>query len=137
MLESILGTAKDYIQKEVGKNTNVPKGQNTVVSDVIFNTVSSSLKKQAGGNAKTGGGLNLSQLGGLLGGGGNNSFLSTTSKSVVNALVKKTGMQPAVAQGIVASILPGLISAITKKIGGGGLLGNVTGGLLGGLLGGK
>ena len=145
MLDSILSTAKDYIQKEVGKNTNVPKQQSSVVSDVIFNTVSSSLTKQLGGTSKSGGGIDLSKLGGLLGGGGgktDSGFLGTLSTSVVNALVKKTGMQSTIAQSIASAILPGLISTITKKIGGGNLgnlgnLGNVAGGLLGGLLGGK
>ena len=137
MLDSILSTAKDYIQKEVGKNTNVPKQQSSVVSDVIFNTVSSSLTKQLGGSAKSGGGIDLSMLGGLLGGGKNTNFLDGMSKSVVDALVKKTGMKSPVAQSIAASILPGLISMVTKKIGGGGALGNVAGGLLGNLFGKK
>ena len=138
MLDSILSTAKDYIQKEVGKNANVPKQQSSVVSDVIFNTVSSSLKKQMGGTSKstTGGGIDLSMLGGLLGGGKNSNFLDGMSKSVVDALVKKTGMKSPVAQSIASSILPGLISAITKKAGG-GALGNVAGGLLGNLFGKK
>jgi hypothetical protein len=154
-LDSILGTAKDYIQKEVGKNANVPKAQSSVVSDVIFGAVSKSLTSQLGGSSKSGGGIDLSKLGGLLGGGsssgsggllggllgggsssGSSSLLDTLSKSVVDALMKKAGMKSGVAQSIVSAILPGLISNLTKNIGGGNL-GNVAGGLLGGLLGGK
>ena len=143
MLDSILSSAKGYIQDSVAKNTSVPKQQSSVVSDVIFGTVSKSLQSQLGGGAKAGstggaGGINLSMLGGLLGGGGkNSSFLDGMSKSVVDALVKKTGMKSPVAQALAASILPGLISSLTKNMGGGGALGNVAGGLLGNLLGGK
>ena len=150
MLESILGTAKDYIQDAVVNHKSVPTQQHSVVSDVIFDTVSSGVKNELGGNAKSGGGINLSQLGSLLGGGNllgggkNSNFLSGMSKSIVDALVKKTGMTSTVAQSVVSAILPGLISTLTKKIGGGALsgggggsLGNVAGGLLGGLLGKK
>ena len=133
MLEAILGTAKDYVENAVIKNKEVPKEQNSVVSDVIFNTVSKSLKTQTGGSNS---GINISQLGSLLGGGGaNSSFVNSMTKSVTDALIKKAGMKSGIAQNVVAAILPGLISTVlAKKLGGSGSLGNVAGGLLGNIL---
>ena len=129
MLESILGTAKDYIENAVSKNKEIPKEQNSVVSDVIFNTVSKSLKTQTGGSNS---GINISQLGSLLGGGNNNSFVEGMTKSVVDALIKKTGMKSGIAQNVAATILPGLINTVlAKKMSGGNSpLGNIAGGLL-------
>jgi hypothetical protein len=130
MLESILNTAKGYIASEVGKNANVPKQQSSAVSDVIFNTVSSSLQSQLGGSKS--GGFDISQLSSLLGGGGGNSaFVNSLSKSVVDALVKKAGLQSGIAQSIASAIIPGLISSLTKQSGGGNMLGSLAGGLLG------
>ena len=132
MLDSILGTAKDYIDSAVVKNKEVPKEQNSVVSDVIFNTVSKSLKTQMG---DTKSGVNLSQLGSLLGGGKNNSFVDGMTKSVVDALIKKAGMKTGTAQNVVAAILPGLINTVlAKKLGGSSPLGNIAGGILGNIL---
>ena len=135
-LDSILGVAKDYIQDSVVKNANVPKQQHAAVSDVIFNSVSKNLTSQLGGGSKSG--FDLSKLGGLLGGGsGTSGILDSLSKPIIADLVKKTGMKSGVAQNVVSSILPGLLGTLTKKIGGGGVLGNVAGGLLGNLLGKK
>ncbi|GHV56263.1 hypothetical protein FACS1894182_02460 [Bacteroidia bacterium] len=139
MLDSILNTAKDYIQKEVVNNAAIPNHQNAAVSDVIFNTLSSSLKSHLGSSG-SGSGFDLSQLGSLLGGGNNSGFLKNMQGTVVDALVKKIGLNPQVAQSIVSAILPGVISAVTKNMGGsagGGVLGNLAGGLLGSLFGGK
>ena len=129
MLESILGTAKDYIENAVSKNKEIPKEQNSIVSDVIFNTVSKSLKTQTGGSNSS---INISQLGNLLG-GGNNSFVDGMTKSVVDALVKKTGMKSGIAQNVAAAILPGLVKTVlTKKMSGeNSSLGDIAGGLLG------
>ena len=132
MLDSILGAAKEYIDSAVVKNKEVPKEQNSVVSDVIFKTVSKSLTTQLE-NSKSG--VNVSQLGSLLGGGSNNSFVENMTKSVVDALVKKAGIKSGIAQNIVAAILPGLISMVlSKKLGGNSPLGNIAGGLLGNIL---
>ena len=133
MLDSILGAAKEYIGNAVVKNKEVPKEQNSLVSDVIFDTVSKSLKTQLG---DTKSGFNISQLGSLLGGGGaNSSFVNSMTKSVTDALIKKAGMKSGIAQNVVAAILPGLISTVlAKKLGGSGSLGNVSGGLLGNIL---
>ena len=132
MLDSILVAAKEYIDGAVVKNKEVPKEQSSAVSNVIFNTVSNSLKTQMG-NSKTG--INTSQLGNLLGKGNNNSLADGMSKSVVEALIKNAGMKPGIAQNIVAAILPGLISTVlAKKMGGNSPLGNIAGGLLGSVL---
>ena len=130
MLEAILGKAKDYIENAVIKNKEVPKEQNSVVSNVIFNTVSKSLLTQMGGSNS---GVNISQLGSLLGGGNNNSFVDGMTKSVVDALVKNTGLKSGIAQSVAAAVIPGLIKTVlAKKMGGGNSpLGNIAGGLLG------
>jgi len=132
MLESILGTAKEYIDNAVSKNKEVPKGQNAAVSDVFFNTVSKSLTTQLG-NSKSG--FDISQLGSLLGGGKNNSFVDSMSKTVVDALVKKVGLKAGIAQNVVSAILPGLVSTVlAKKTGSSSPIGNIAGGLLGNIL---
>ena len=118
MKDLILKTAKDYIEKEVIKNKDVPEQDCKNVSDVIFSSLQSHL---SGG----GSGLNLGQLGGLLGGvggGGNNVLI----KTVADALVSKTGMQAAIAQSIAGAIVPGLLKSVTQK-GAGGVLGGVLG----------
>jgi len=159
MLDSILDSAKDYIGKAVDKNKDVPKAQNTAVKDAIFNTVSSSLTKQAGSKS----GLDLSQLGSLLGGATktdssskttkttktsktastastSNSLVDSMTKSVVDALTKKVGINSDVAQNLASSIIPGLISSVVAKklsggsggSGGSSQLGKVAGSVLGG-----
>ena len=126
MLEAILGTAKDYIENAVIKNKEIPKELNVVVSEVIFNTVSKSLKAQMGDSNS---GFNISQLGR----GNNNSFVDGMTESVVDALVKKTRMKSGIAQNVAAAILPGLIKTVlAKKVSGGNSpLGNIAGDLLG------
>ena len=134
MSDSISGAVKNYINEAVIRNKEVPKEQNSVVSDVIFNTVSKSLTTQMG-NSKSG--INISQSGSLLGGGNNNSFADSMKKSVADALVKNAGMKSGIAQSVVAAILPGLISTVlTGKPGGNSSspLGNIAGGILGNML---
>ena len=133
MLDSILGTAKDYINNAVVKNKEVPTEQNSVVSDVIYSAVSKSLTTQMG-NSKSG--ANLSQLSSLLG-GSNNSVVDSMKKSVIDALVKKAGMKSGIAQSVVASILPGLMNTVLANKTGknsSSPLGNIAGGLLSNML---
>ena len=118
MKEMILSTAKEYIEKAVTKNTDIPQQKNTEVSNVIFN----SLQSQLGGS-----GFNVSQLSSLLGGGTNNSFTDGLKKTVIDALISKTGLQQGIAQNVAGSIIPGLVSAVLQKVGGGGI-GSVLGG---------
>ena len=134
MLDSILGTAKSYINEAVIKNKEVPKEQNSAVSDVIFNAVSKNLTTQLG-NSKSG--INISQLGNLLGGGNSNSFADSMKKSAIDALVKNAGMKSGIAQSVAATIVPGLINTILSKKSGGissSPLGNIAGGVLGNIL---
>ena len=135
MLDSILNTAKDYIQDAVVNHADVPDQQNSAVSDVILNTLGGALKNQLGGQ---GSGINLSQLGSLLGGGHNSGFYNNAHSLVVDALIQKAGLNPQVAQSVTSAVLPGVVSVITKKIGGnagGNVLGKLAGGLLGNLFG--
>jgi uncharacterized protein YcfJ len=135
MLDSILNTAKDYIQDAVVNHADVPNQQNSMVSDVILNTLGGALKNQLGGQ---GSGINLSQLGSLLGGGHNSGFYNNAHNLVVDALTQKAGLNPQVAQSVASAVLPGVVSVITKQIGskaGGNVLGKLAGGLLGNLFG--
>ncbi|GHT03591.1 hypothetical protein FACS189440_06620 [Bacteroidia bacterium] len=133
MLDTILNTAKDYIQSAVANNAEVPNHQNSSVSNTILSTLGSSLQSHLGGQS-SGSGLNLSQLGNLLGGGNNSNFYNNTHSSVVDSLIQKTGLNPQVAHNVASAVLPGVVSAITSKLGA-NATGNAAGGILGNLLG--
>ena len=123
MLDNILNVAKDYLEGAVADNAKIPANKKKSVSDTILSSLGGSVQGQLGKN------FDIGQLAGLLMGGNKSDFYKSTQKSISDALVKKTGLDPKLAQGIVSSVLPGLMKAITKKSGG-----NIAGGLLGSLL---
>jgi hypothetical protein len=132
MLDSILNTAKDYIQGAVASNAQIPSHQSSSVTDTILNTLGNSLQSHLG--QSSGSGVNLSQLGNLLGGGNNSGFYNNTHSSVVDSLIQKTGLNPQVAHSVASAVLPGVVSAITNKLGA-NATGSTAGGILGNLLG--
>ncbi|GHT75831.1 hypothetical protein AGMMS50262_12350 [Bacteroidia bacterium] len=124
MLDNILNVAKEYLQEAVANNAQVPAKQQKSVTDSILSGLESSVTGQLGKN------FDIGSLVGLFTGGQQSDFYKDTHSSILDTLVQKTGLNPGVAQSIVSAVLPGLISAITKKEGS-----NLAGGLLGNLLG--
>jgi hypothetical protein len=124
MLDSILNAAKGYVEDAVTNHPSVPSHQNASVSDAIVGA----LKNHLGGQT-SGSGFDISQLGNLLSGSGGGSLLnaagnllgsgnsntSSLQNSVVDAVVKKTGLNPQIAQSVASAVLPGVVSALTKK----------------------
>ena len=124
MLDNILSVAKDYLEVAVADNAKIPANKKKSVSDTILSSLGSSMQGQLGKD------FDIGQVASLLMGGNKSDFYKSTQKSISDALVKKAGLDPKIAQSLVSAVLPGLMSAITKKSGG-----NLAGGLLKGLLG--
>lgn len=106
MLDDILGIVKEVATSAVNKNSDVPAAKKDLVVKTATDSIASGLMD------------NIGDLAGLFGGGGSsNTLMDTIGKTVVNALVQKTGLNSGIANTLVSSILPSVISALSGKIG--------------------
>lgn len=121
MLEKIIDLAKGYIQDSVNEKTNLPEEKKEAVSDTIVDSLKQNLQQEFNS------GDDISKLTNLFNHETNSSFYKNMESSVINSLVSKVGLNSQLANNLASSILPGLISFITKKMGGN----NIMGGLLG------
>lgn len=130
---SILNTVKDYVEKYISNNDQIPAEKQELATKTTIDSLVNGIKGEASGG----------NIGSLLGSlTGNTSPLINSLKNVVSSsLTSKAGLNPTLANTIAASLVPGLVNAITSKLGhsatgGGGLADEIKdkiGGLLGGL----
>ncbi|MCC8146343.1 MAG: hypothetical protein LIO93_07910, partial [Bacteroidales bacterium] len=118
------------IDQSVENRNDIPDHQKSSVSNTIVNSLEQNLKEEAGS------GLDLSKLMSLF---SNNNTTTTTNSntnsgfyqkmqsSIVSALTGKLGLNPTIANSIVASILPGLITTLANKFGANNMVGNLLG----------
>jgi hypothetical protein len=145
MLDQIMELVKSQVAKTVGGIDGIPAGKESAVVETTAASLVGGLKKNA----------TLDGLGALLGGGGGagKAMASSLSTGVVQALTSKLGLNPAVARTIASTVIPAVMSLLSKRVADKGepgfnlesILGGLTGGVgggagggggLGGLLGG-
>lgn len=130
MFDKIMGLVKDQVTNSIGSIPGIPADKKAQTIETTASSLMDGLKQHA-----VGGGLQS-----LLGGGGAPSGLSS---GVVSALTQKVGLSPAIAQSVVAAVIPAVMSLFKKKIADPkepgfnleSLVGGLTGGSGGGLMG--
>ena len=116
MLEQILDLVKQYGQQSVVENNQVPNQNNNAIMAEAASTITSGLQ-----NVISGGGLNsiISMFSGRQQ-QNNGSILSNPIVSMMighlaSKLVSKMNLSPAVANGISANIIPGVLASMVSK----------------------
>lgn len=137
MLEQLLGIIQQNSQQAVVQNPSVPNEQNNDVIQTLFSSITGGLQE----NVQSG---NVQGLMGLLSGqagtGNNlmsNPIVSSMANNAISSMMQKFGFSNSAAGGIVAAVLPSVISAVIGKVNSPGQGGLDLNGLLGGLMGGS
>ncbi len=117
MLEQLMGMIANNSQDAIVNNPAIPNEHN----DSAMQTILSSVLGGMGGGQQGGGGTGglMSILGGAMGnqgGGGmmSNPIVAGVAQNAIAGLMNKFGIQNAAAQGIVAQVLPGLLSQMSS-----------------------
>lgn len=138
MLEQLLGLIQENSQQAIVQNPQVPNAQNEDVMSTLMSSITGGLQQQAQSG-------NLQGLMGLLSGKGvnagsnglmDNPVVSSIAKNAIGSIMQKFGLNNSVASGIVASVLPGVISSIISKVSNPGDSSLDFNSILGGLMGG-
>ena len=138
MLDQLLGLIQDNSQEAIVQNPAVPNEQNNDVMQTILGSITGGLQQ----HAQSG---NIQDIMGLLSGkvsqGGtsglmSNPVASSISNNAIGSIMEKFGLDSSAASGIVASVLPSVLSGLAGKVSNPNDSSMDFNGLLGGLLGG-
>lgn len=133
-----MGLIQDHSQEAIVQNPAVPNQQNNEVMETLMGSIMGGMQQQAQSG-------NLSGLMGLLsgkaapqGGSGlmNNPIVAGIASNAIHSIMQKFGMSNSTAGGIVASVLPGVLSSLINKTSNPGDNSLDFNSILGGLLGG-
>lgn len=139
MLEQLMGLIQDHSQEAIVQNPAVPNQQNHEVMQTLMGSIMGGLQEQAQSG-------NLSGLMGLLSGKAapqgssslmNNPIVAGIASNAIKSIMQKFGMSNSTAGGIVASVLPGVLSSLINKTSNPGDSSLDFNSILGGLLGGS
>lgn len=117
MLEQLLSLVQENSQEAIVQNPAVPNQQNDAVMDTLVSSITGGLQQQIqGGNIQ--GLMSLFSGQSLQGGGSisNNPIVSQITQTAIKSIMEKFGLNNGAASGIVASVLPGVISSLISKI---------------------
>lgn len=117
MLEQLMGLIEDQSQEAIVNNPAVPNQQNNEVMQTLMGSIMGGMQQQAQSG-------NLGGLMGLLSGKDatpgssslmNNPIVAGIAGNAIKSIMEKFGMSSATAGGIVASVLPGVLSSFINK----------------------
>lgn len=146
MLEQLMGMIQENSQEAIVRNPQVPNQQNEDVMQTLMGSIRGGMQQEAqGGNVAglmgllSGKAVNPSQSSSLM----SNPIVAGIAGKAVHSIMERFGMSNSAAGGIVASVLPGVISSLINKtsnsqdgsIDFNGILGDLMGGQPGGNVG--
>lgn len=110
MLDKILDLVKDQAMDAITNNSKVPAEKKDAAIETTTNAIADGLKDQLASG-------NISNIMALFGGDskGSNALSKSIQESVVSALAEKVGLSKSVAATIASTVVPALISLVTKK----------------------
>ncbi|WP_029906121.1 DUF937 domain-containing protein [Prevotella sp. 10(H)] len=111
MLDGIMDLIKGQARRAITNNADIPAEKQEAAVETTATTIVDGLKEHFTPD-------NLSNVLGLFGGGSSNignPMVSSIQNSVVSALSKKVGLNPAVANSIASAVIPALMVALSKK----------------------
>jgi uncharacterized membrane protein YeaQ/YmgE (transglycosylase-associated protein family) len=117
MLEQLMGLIQDQSQEAIVNNPAVPNPQNNEVMQTLMGSIMGGMQQQAQSG-------NLGGLMGLLSGKDatpgssslmNNPIVAGIAGNAIKSIMEKFGMSNSTASGIVASVLPGVLSSFINK----------------------
>lgn len=117
MLEQLMGLIQDQSQEAIVNNPAVPNQQNNEVMQTLMGSIMGGMQQQAQSG-------NLGGLMGLLSGKDatpgssslmNNPIVAGIASNAISSIMQKFGMSNSTAGGIVASVLPGVLSSFINK----------------------
>jgi len=115
MLEQLFDLVRNNSQEAIVQNQAIPNEHNDEAINTVTHSIFNGLQSQAqGGNL---GGL-LGMLSGRAGTGGSlmsNPVVAGIAQNAIGSLMQKFGMNNSAASGIVASVLPGVLSSLIRK----------------------
>ncbi len=111
MFENIINLVKDHTKDFVGGNNEIPEDKKESVIDVITSSFGSSIKNQ----------LTPSNIPGLMqmlsgSSSSQNQMISNIQGTISNALVQRVGLNSTLAATIASTIVPMVISTLTKRV---------------------
>lgn len=117
MLDQLLGLIQQNSQQAIVQNPAVPNEHNEDVMKTLLGSITGGLKDQAQSG-------NLQGLMGLLSGNSgtsssslmNNPIVSSIANNAISSIMQKFGINSSAASGIVASVLPGVLSSLISKV---------------------
>lgn len=109
MINEIFNLVEKYAGEVITNNPNVPEAKKNLAIETTTDAVKDGLKGYLNPT-------NIAALAGMLSGSNSNSIVETLKNSVIGALSNKAGLNSTVSSGIAASLIPMLISAVTKKM---------------------
>lgn len=133
-----MGLIQDHSQEAIVQNPAVPNQQNNEVMETLMGSIMGGMQQQAQSG-------NLNGLMGLLSGKAtpqdssslmNNPIVAGIASNAIHSIMQKFGMSNSTAGGIVASVLPGVLSSLINKTSNPGDTSIDFNSVLGGLLGG-
>lgn len=114
MLEKIMSLVRGQVADSVDGISGIPEDKKEATVNTTAQSLVDGLKKYATPDK-------ISQLSSMLGGGSpsasSGEVAGTLQTSVVSALGKKVGLDPAVAQKIASTVIPAVMSLLKKKVG--------------------
>lgn len=137
MLEQLLGLIQDNSQEAIVQNPAVPNEHNNDVMQTILGSITGGLQQ----HAQSG---NLQDIMGLLSGRASqgdtagvmsNPVASSISNNAIGSIMEKFGLDSSAAGGIVATVIPSVLSGLAGKVSNPNDSSMDFNGLLGGLLG--
>ncbi len=110
MLNQLLNLVKEHAGDAIVNNPAIPNESNNEAITATAESLLNNLMSQAQGSG-------LENIVSLFQGGnaGNNSFINNITSNVAGDLMKKFGINNAVAQGIVSSLIPIVINKLVHK----------------------
>ena len=110
MLNQLLNLVKEHAGDAIVNNPAIPNESNNEAITATAESLLNNLMSQAQGGG-------LENIISLFQGGnaGNNSFINNITSNVAGDLMKKFGINNAVAQGIVSSLIPIVINKLVHK----------------------
>ncbi|PWJ59050.1 hypothetical protein CLV98_103423 [Dyadobacter jejuensis] len=139
MLEQLLGLIQENSQQAIVENPQVPNENNTDVMQTILGSITGGMQQQAQSG-------NMQGLMGLLSGKDvqssssglmDNPIVASIAGNAINSITQKFGLNSSAASGIVASVLPGVLSSLISKVSNPGDSSIDFNGILGNLMGGQ
>ncbi|TDB67060.1 DUF937 domain-containing protein [Arundinibacter roseus] len=117
MLEQLMGLIQDNSQEAIVKNPAVPNENNNDVMQTLLGSITGGLQQEAQSG-------NMGGLMGLLSGNAvknnsagllSNPIVSGIATNAISSIMSKFGISNSAASGIVASVLPGVLSGLISK----------------------